>query len=91
MFDVLFSFIDPIIEPIIKLSEGDTCCLLQAETLSDFTEKKSSFDKMVSLPEVAKIVVPSHIVMSLLRADEVEKLKSYIKSYLAKHSNGEIM
>jgi hypothetical protein len=85
MLDNMFSFIDPIID----LSEDDTCFVLQAETFFAFIEK-NGFDKMTSLPEGAKIAMPLDIVMSLLRPDEVEKLRNYITVYLTKHNNSEI-
>ncbi len=36
-------------------------------------------------PESIKIEMPLDIVMSLLRQDELEKLKKYVASYLGKH------
>jgi hypothetical protein len=84
MLDPMFSFIDPIIDPIVELSEDNTSFIIQAETFFDFLEK-TGLDKAAGLPEGAKIAVPLDIVMSLLRPDELEKLQKYIASYLAKH------
>ncbi len=85
MFDDMFSFIDPIVE----LSEDNSCFVIQAETLFDFIEK-AGFDKIASLPGGAKIEIPLDIVMSLLRPDELEKLRNYITVYLAKHNSSDI-
>ena len=80
MLDNMFSFIDPIVE----LSGDDTSFVIQLEAFFDFVEK-IGLDKVVSSPAGTKIEVPLDIVMSLLRPDELEKLKNYITSYLAKH------
>jgi hypothetical protein len=85
MFDDMFSFIDPIVE----LSEDNTCFVIQAETFFEFIEK-SGFGKVASVPEGAKIEIPLDIVMSLLRPDELEKLRNYITVYLAKNNSSEI-
>jgi hypothetical protein len=82
MLDNMFSFIDPIVE----LSEDDTCFAIQVETFFDFIEK-IGLDKVASSPEGTKIEVPLDIVMSLLRPDELEKLKNYITSYLTKRDS----
>jgi len=79
MFDDMFAFIDPIVE----LSDDGTSFVIQAETFFDFLVK-TGLDKTVSLPEGAKIEVPLDIVMSLLKPDELEKLRNYITSYLVK-------
>jgi len=89
MLDPLFPFIGPIVDPIVELSEDKTCFVIQAETFFDFIEK-TGLDKMAGLLEGAKIAVPLDIVMSLLRPDELEKLRNYITSYLAKHNSSEI-
>ena len=89
MLDPLFPFIDPIVDPIVELSEDNTCFVIQAETFFDFIEK-TGLDKMAGLPEGAKIAVPLDIVMSLLRPDELENLRNYITAYLAKHNSSEI-
>jgi hypothetical protein len=81
----MFSFI----EPIVELSEDNTCFVIQAETLFDFIEK-TGIAKMEHLPEGAKIEIPLDIVMSLLRPDELEKLRNYITVYLAKQNSSEI-
>jgi hypothetical protein len=47
-------------------------------------------DRAASSPEGTKIEVPLDIVMSLLRPDELEKLKNYITSYLTKRDGSEV-
>jgi len=89
MFDPLFSFVDPFVDPIIELSEDNKCFVIPVETLLDFMEK-AGIDKTASVPEGAKIEVPIDIVISLLKPDELEKLQQYIASYLAKHGSSEI-
>src|SRR5260370_42472487 len=84
MLDDMFSFIDPIVE----LSEDDTRFAIQAEAFCDFLEK-IGFDKVERSPEGTKIEVPLDIVISLLRPDELEKLKNYITSYLMKSDTSE--
>ena len=79
MLDDMFSFIDPIVE----LSEDDTRFVIQVEAFFDFIEK-IGFDKVERSTEGTKIEVPLDIVMSLLRPDELEKLKNYITSYFTK-------
>ena len=85
MLDDMFSFIDPIVE----LSGDDTRFVIQAEAFFDFLEK-IGFDRAASPPEGTKIEVPLDIVISLLRPDELEKLKNYITSYLAKRDGSEV-
>ncbi len=85
MFDNMFSFIDPIVE----LSEDDTSFVIQVEAFFDFVEK-IGLDRAAISPKGTKIEVPLDIVMSLLRPDELEKLKNYITFYLAKHDSSEV-
>ena len=47
-------------------------------------------DRAASSPQGTKIKVPLDIVMSLLRPDELEKLKNYITSYLMKLDGSEV-
>jgi hypothetical protein len=84
MFDDMFSFI----EPIVELSEDNSSFVIQAETLFDFLQK-AGLDKMASLPPGAKVEIPLDTVMSLLKPDELEKLRNYITAYIAKHDGGE--
>ena len=84
MLDDMFSFIDPIVE----LSEDDTRFVIQVEAFFDFIEK-IGFDKVEHSTEGTKIEVPLDIVISLLRPDELEKLKNYITSYLMKRDSSE--
>ena len=51
---------------------------------------KAGLDKAARLPEGTKIEVPLDIVMSLLRPDELEKLKNYITSYFRKRDSSEV-
>jgi len=48
-------------------------------------------DRAASSPEGTKIEVPLDIVMSLLRPEELEKLKNYIISYLMKRDSSEVL
>lgn len=81
MLDDLFPFIDPIIE----LSEDDMAhMVIQAELFYDFLEK-SGIEKPAGLPEGPEI--PLAVAVSLLRPDELEKLKKYVAAYVAKHGN----
>jgi hypothetical protein len=84
MFDDMFSFI----EPIVELSEDNSSFVIQADTLFDFLQKVG-LDKMAGLPQGAKIKIPLDTVMSLLKPDELEKLRNYITVYLAKQNSGE--
>ena len=47
-------------------------------------------DRAARSPERTKIEVPLDIVMSLLRPEELEKLKNYITSYLMKRDGSEV-
>lgn len=85
MLDDMFSFIDPIVE----LSEDDTRFVIQVETFFEFLEQ-IGLDRAACSPERTKIEVPLDIVMSLLRPDELEKLKNYITSYLTKRDGSEV-
>lgn len=90
MVDTMFSFI----EPIIEISKDDTYFVLQAETCFDFREK-NDFDQTAIVPKEAKMIegekieVPIDIMMSLLRPDELEKLKNYAMAYSKKYMSGE--
>jgi len=85
MLDDMFSFIDPIVE----LREDDTRFVIQVETFFEFLEQ-IGLDRTARSPERTKIEVPLDIVMSLLRPDELEKLKNYITSYLTKRDGSEV-
>ncbi len=81
MFDDMFSFI----EPIIDLGEEDMAhMVIQAELFFDFLEK-SGIEKPVGLPEGE---IPLAVAVSLLKPDELEKLKKYVTAYLEKHGSG---
>ena len=77
MLDDMFSFIDPIVE----LSEDDTRFVIQVEAFFEFLEQ-IGFDRAASSPEGTKIAVPLDIVISLLRPDELEKLKTILNPTL---------
>ena len=81
----MFSFIDPIVE----LSEDNTRFIIQVEAFFEFQEQ-IGLDRAASSPEGTKIEVPLDIVISLLRPDELEKLKNYITSYLMKRDSSEV-
>ena len=86
ILDDMFSFIDPIVE----LREDDTRFVIQeVETFFEFLEQ-IGLDRAARSPERTKIEVPLDIVMSLLRPEELEKLKNYITSYLMKRDGSEV-
>jgi hypothetical protein len=85
MFDDMFAFI----EPIVELSEDNNCFVIQADTLFDFLQK-TGLDKMTGSSPGAKVEIPLDVVMSLLRPDELEKLRNYITVYLAKQNDSAI-
>ena len=85
MLDDMFSFIDPIVE----LSEDDTRFVIQVETSFVFLEQ-IGLDRAARSSERTKIEAPLDIVMSLLRPEELEKLRNYITSYLAKRDGSEV-
>ncbi len=79
MLDDMFPFIDPIIEPS---EDGPAHLVLRAELFFDFLEK-IGIEKPVGLPEGPEI--PLAVAVSLLKPDELEKLKKYVAAYLALH------
>lgn len=83
MFDDMF----PFTEHIVELDEEAGSFVIQADILFDFLEK-SGLDMRAGLPQGAKVEIPLDIVMSLLKPDELEKLRNYITVYLAKQNNG---
>ena len=85
MLDDMFSFIDPIVE----LREDYTRFVMQVETFFEFLEQ-IGLDSAARSSERTKIEVPLDIVMSLLRPEELEKLKNYITSYLTKRDGSEV-
>ena len=85
MLDDIFSFIDPIVE----LREDYTRFVMQVETFFEFLEH-IGLDRAARSPERTKIEVPLDIVMSLLRSEELEKLKNCITSYLMKRDDSEV-
>ncbi len=90
MLNNMFSFIDPIIEP----NEDDMFpFIVQAVEMYFDRIGKTGSDRIKSLPEdlsrAIKTDVPLDIALSLLRPDELEKLRNYVTAYLAKHNNDE--
>jgi hypothetical protein len=79
MLDDLF----PFIEPIIEINDTDDL-VIPAELFFDFLEE-NGIDKPVGLPEGSEI--PLSVALSLLKPDELEKLKKYVAAYVAKHGN----
>src|SRR5207244_1382214 len=88
MFEPLFSFIEPIVDPVIEMGEDGAYFAILAETSFDCVEKPGH-NKVTKLPERAKIEVPIDIALSLLKPEELEKLQKYLAFYLAKHPNCE--
>lgn len=48
-------------------------------------EQENGLNKVERSLERTKIYIPLDIVISLLRPDELEKLRKYIASYLGRH------
>jgi hypothetical protein len=86
MLDDMFSFIDVVVE----LREDDTRFVIQVETFFEFLEQ-IGLDRAARPHERTNIEVPLDIVMSLLRPEELEKLKNYITSYLMKRDSSEVL
>jgi len=88
MLDPMFSFTDP----ILNTDESDMFPFLvkMVEEYFDVIER-SGMDRTESLPEGVplKTGMPLDIALSLLKPDELEKLRNYVTAYMAKHNNGE--
>ncbi len=90
MLDSLFSFVGSFIDPIEEIVFGGT---VPAEVFFDFIAKVST-DKTINMPQEAKIIeegkieVPIDVMMSLLRPDELEKLRNYAMAYSKKYMSG---
>jgi hypothetical protein len=88
MLNPMFSFTDPILDT----DESDMFPFLvkMVEEYFDVVER-SGMDRAKSLPEgvALKAGMPLDIALSLLRPDELEKLKNYVTAYMAKHNSGE--
>jgi hypothetical protein len=81
MLDDLFPFIDP----IIGLGDDDIAhMVIRADLFFDFLEE-NGIEKPAGLPESQEI--PLAVAISLLKPNELEKLKKYIAAYMAKHGN----
>ena len=76
MFDDMFPFADL----IIGLNEDATSFIIDADTFYDFIQK-SGLDKSTA---PGKIEVPLDVVISLLKPEELEKLRNYITAYTCK-------
>jgi hypothetical protein len=85
MLDDMF----PFIEPIIEINENALHDLIiPVDVFFDFIQQ-SGIDRPISFPEGTKTGMPLDITMSLLRPDELEKLRNYVTAYMAKHNSGE--
>ena len=88
MLDPIFSFTDPILDT----DESDMFPFL-VKTVEEYFDvvERSGLGRAKSLPEGVnlKTGMPLDIAMSLLKPDELEKLKNYVTAYLAKHNSGE--
>lgn len=86
MIEDMFSFFDPIVE--LDEEEMFHSTVKMVEEYFDLIEKKG-MERTKSLPPdlsgAIKTDVPLDIALSLLRPDELEKLRNYVTSYLAKH------
>jgi hypothetical protein len=88
MLDSLFSFTDPILDT--DESDMFPFFVKMVEEYFDVVER-SGMDRAGSLPEGVplKTAMPLDIALSLLKSDELEKLKNYVTAYIAKHNSGE--
>ena len=90
MMNPMFSFM----RSVIELSKDETCFVFQAETCFDFREN-NGFDQTAIEPkearirEGANIEVPVDLLISLLRPDELEKLRKYAIAYSKKYMSEE--
>ena len=88
MLEDMFSFLDPIVE----VSEGDMfpATVTMVEAFFELMQKKG-IDRTRSLPpDLAGAVKPDvslDIALSLLRPEELAKLRNYVTAYLAKHTH----
>lgn len=82
MLDNIFSSGDPIIE---LSGEDMTHMVIQMELFFDFLEE-NDIEKPVGLPD-AETGIPWKVALSLLKPDELEKLKRYVMAYRAKHGS----
>ena len=87
MLDPMFSFTDPILDT----DESDMFPFL-IKTVEEYFDvvERSGMSRAESLPEGVplKTGMPLDIALSLLKPDELEKLKNYVTAYLAKHNSG---
>lgn len=81
MLDDMFRFIDPVVD----LSEDDMAhMVIQTELFFDFL-RENDIETPAGIPEGSEI--PLSVALSLLKPDELEKLKKYIAAYREKHGN----
>ena len=88
MLDPMFSFTDPILDS----DESDMFPFLVKMVEEYFgVVERSGMDRAKGLPEGVNIKagMPLDIALSLLKPDELEKLKNYVAAYMAKHNSGE--
>jgi len=84
MFEDMF----PFTEHIVELNEDTNSFVIQAEAFFDFLEK-SGLNKKPAGQYGTTIELPVDVIISLLRPDELEKLRRYVTFYLEKHGNSE--
>lgn len=84
MLDPMFPFNDSILD-----TDESNMFPFLVKMVEEYFEvvEKSGMDRAKSLPEglSLKIDVPLDIALSLLRPDELEKLRNYVTAYMAKH------
>lgn len=88
MFEDMFSFIDPVVE----LDESDMfhSTVRLVEMYFDLMDKKGVDRKKSLPPDLSDAVepdVPLDIALSLLRPDELVKLRHYVTAYLVKYKD----
>jgi hypothetical protein len=83
MLDDMFPFIEPLVQPDEDMFQAT---VNMVEMYFDIMDKKG-VDRVDSLPEGISLKggMPLDIALSLLQPDELEKLRNYVASYLAKH------
>lgn len=88
MLNPMFSFTDSILDT----DESDMFPFLVKMVEEYFNVvERSGTDRAKSLPKgiALKAGMPLDIALSLLRPDELEKLKNYVTAYMARHNSGE--
>jgi len=86
MLDDMFPFIDPIMETGMDDIPHFVSML---EEYFNLAGPNAMGALPVKLPEKTGAEVPLDIALSLLRPDELEKLKKYVASYLMRHGGSQ--